>query len=447
MENMRQHVSSFYEEGDLTLPILGYGSLTLKILAKTFTYLIFVVSFYSYGTDDEVDTLKFGMSTALSGPSQYLGLSIYQGMNTYFKEVNQGIAGEDIGVLGRQIELIVMDDFYDPPTAVSNVRKLVQQDKVLAIIGNVGTPTFQKIWQDYYLDNSVSDQQKVAIYGTFSGAAQLRENDKADHVFNYRASYDQEMTVIVNHIVHEAGISPNRIAFLLQGEQQTIPDPYGMAGYQAAVKALKLSQYHFKDNNRLTQAIYIRNQLETKDAIEQMLALQRNSETPEAIIIVGSYQASAHFIHFMHRLFPITRFYNLSFSGAGELAKSLTKRGIDNRVYMTQVVAMTNNDNMPNDIIEREGYLAAKELVSAIRHCFDQSSNKPINAVSMKNALASYFQFGKSCLKPNPIASTNSGGNQLSNHVALSRLSNGSWITLKPQEIKPQNLGQEKIVR
>jgi len=413
-----------------------------KILVKSFACLMFVVSPYSYGADAEVSTLKFGMSTALSGSGQYFGLSLYRGMNTYFKEVNQGIAGQEIGVLGRQIEVIVMDDSYVPATAVSNVRKLIQQDGVLAIIGNFGTPTFQEVWDEYYLDISVSDEHKVAIYGAYSGAAQLRGIEKANHVFNYRASYDEEMAVIVDHIVGVSGISPNRIAFLLQGKNQTDPDAYGEAGYQAAVKALLQEPYYFEGGERLTQGIYIRNQFETNNAIEKMLKLQRDREAPEAIIIVATHQASANFILFMHGLFPNTNFYNLSPGGAGELGKSLSARGIANRVYMTQVVAMTQTEKLPSDLIEREGYLAAKELVSAIRNCFDKSSNIPINSVSIKRALAAYFKFGKSCLTPGPVARAMSRGNQLSRHVELSRLFNSSWIRVDPQENGPQYLGK-----
>jgi hypothetical protein len=390
--------------------------------------------------EDQSRTIKFGMSTALSGPSQYLGLSIHKGMNTYFQEVNSGVNNDEIGLLGRQIELLVMDDFYDPIIAAENANKLIKDEKVAAIVGNVGTPTFERIWQTYYEANSeaeLAEEQKIAIYGAFSGAALLRESDKSNYVFNYRASYDQEMSVIVKHIVQDSGISPNQIAFLLQGEEgqeRNQPDSYGAAGLAAAAKALEVAPYYFSDSSsRLTQAIYIRNQLETKNAIEEILKLQRNQEAPQAIIIVGSYQASASFIEFMHRLLPTTQFYNLSFAGAGELARAMTDSNITDRVYMTQVVSMAEDEKMPADLVEREGYLAARELVRAIRNCFDQALYSEMNPASIKHALTSYFQYRESCKTSTPAPITDNTGNQLSNHVELSKLNNGVWVNAMQQ--------------
>jgi ABC-type branched-subunit amino acid transport system substrate-binding protein len=52
-----------------------------------------------------------------------------------------GMINEQGGVNGRKIRLITLDDGYSPPRTVEQHRKLVEDDKVLAIIGTMGTPT------------------------------------------------------------------------------------------------------------------------------------------------------------------------------------------------------------------------------------------------------------------------------------------------------------------
>lgn len=54
----------------------------------------------------------------------------------YFKKVN-----DDGGVNGRKLVLISYDDAWSPAKTVEQVRKLVEQDQVLAIYGIAGTPT------------------------------------------------------------------------------------------------------------------------------------------------------------------------------------------------------------------------------------------------------------------------------------------------------------------
>ena len=48
---------------------------------------------------------------------------------------------EQGGVNGRKINLISLDDGYSPPRTVEQIRRLVEQDEVLAIFQSLGTPT------------------------------------------------------------------------------------------------------------------------------------------------------------------------------------------------------------------------------------------------------------------------------------------------------------------
>ncbi|MBC7702488.1 MAG: ABC transporter substrate-binding protein [Rhodoferax sp.] len=86
------------------------------------------------------DTVKIGGSLPLSGALSANGLAQVAGAQAYFKAVNDagGVAFSD--GKKRKIEYIAHDDAYDPGKLVVNFRQLVNQDKVLAVVGSFGTP-------------------------------------------------------------------------------------------------------------------------------------------------------------------------------------------------------------------------------------------------------------------------------------------------------------------
>jgi len=82
------------------------------------------------------DRILLGQSVALTGPAAELGIQMRNGAKTYFDHINaQG------GVHGRKIELITLDDGYEPTRTVPNTKKLIEENKVFALFRYVGTPT------------------------------------------------------------------------------------------------------------------------------------------------------------------------------------------------------------------------------------------------------------------------------------------------------------------
>ncbi len=76
---------------------------------------------------------------------------VADGMKAYFEYVNsQG------GINGRKIKLIVSDDHYAAPDAYEVVRKMVEQDKVFAIVGGLGDSSHLAVMQ-YLEENGVPD--------------------------------------------------------------------------------------------------------------------------------------------------------------------------------------------------------------------------------------------------------------------------------------------------
>lgn len=78
--------------------------------------------------------ITLGSIQDLSGPLAGFGKQIRNGMTLRVDELN-----EQGGINGRKIKLIVEDSGYDPKKAVLAAQKLVNQDKIFAMVGHLGT--------------------------------------------------------------------------------------------------------------------------------------------------------------------------------------------------------------------------------------------------------------------------------------------------------------------
>jgi branched-chain amino acid transport system substrate-binding protein len=80
------------------------------------------------------DEIVLGSIQDLSGPIAAFGKQVRLGMMLRVDEVN-----EQGGINGRKIKLLVEDSKYDPRNAVLAAQKLVNQDKIFAMVGHIGT--------------------------------------------------------------------------------------------------------------------------------------------------------------------------------------------------------------------------------------------------------------------------------------------------------------------
>jgi branched-chain amino acid transport system substrate-binding protein len=78
--------------------------------------------------------LLIGSIQDLSGPIAGFGKQVRMGMLLRIDEIN-----EQGGINGRKIKLLVEDSAYDPKKAVLAAQKLVNQDKIFAMVGHIGT--------------------------------------------------------------------------------------------------------------------------------------------------------------------------------------------------------------------------------------------------------------------------------------------------------------------
>jgi branched-chain amino acid transport system substrate-binding protein len=97
--------------------------------------------------------VSIGGTFPFSGPaSSYAPIPV--GMQAYFSYVNaQRVKGKR-GVFGRQIKFTAVDDGYNPAQTVQKTKQLVEQDKVFALVGGLGTEPQEAV-------TSYLNQQKV----------------------------------------------------------------------------------------------------------------------------------------------------------------------------------------------------------------------------------------------------------------------------------------------
>jgi ABC-type branched-subunit amino acid transport system substrate-binding protein len=254
--------------------------------------------------EQDKDELSFGMSTALSGPVAGLGRAMKDGVELAFAEANaKG------GMHGRRLRLIALDDSYHPPTAAANVERLIEQDRVLAIVGNLGTPTAR-------LAMPLATEAGVLFFGAMTGADLLRANPPNRYVINFRASYAQEVKSMLDLLLAE-GIQPEEIAFFTQD------DSYGASVYESAMRQLETRGY--AKARSLAHGRYPRNTLQVEAAL---VALIEAPVRPRAVIMVGAFRPSAKFILLARQIFPDMVYLNVSFVGSGPL-KDLLKESAD----------------------------------------------------------------------------------------------------------------------
>lgn len=260
------------------------------------------------------DKIVFGQVAALSGPAAELGIEMRTGLLAAFGEVNR--VG---GIAGRRLELVSVDDRYDPKTSIEATSKLISEGGVFGLVGAVGTPTSAAT-------QPMAQKEGVPFIGPFTGAQFLRDR-KRSNVINVRASYFQETEEMVERLTKDLGI--RRIAIFYQD------DAFGRAGLAGVQNALT------KRNLELvSEGVFERNTTAVKRAL---LSIEKGK--PEAVVMVGPYQPCAEFIKIARLTNLNAVLVNISFVGSVALAKAAGPAGAG--VAITQVVPFPTDTSHP----------------------------------------------------------------------------------------------------
>ena len=97
---------------------------------------LFAGAAFAQGQGVTKNEIVIGSMQDLSGPIVAFSKQLKNGMEMRVAELNA--AG---GIHGRKLKLVIEDHGYDPKKAVLATQKLVQKDKIFAMLGTIGTPT------------------------------------------------------------------------------------------------------------------------------------------------------------------------------------------------------------------------------------------------------------------------------------------------------------------
>lgn len=142
-------------------------------------------------TDTEI---LIGSNNDLSGPFAAFGAPATQAAQIYFDEVNA--AG---GVHGRKIRFIVEDHGYQMPKAIAGMNKLINGDKVFAMLLSLGTPMNIAAFK-------LQDAKNIPNISPLSAARQMNEPFSPLHYAGTASYYDQ-IKAGIGYLAKEKGAS------------------------------------------------------------------------------------------------------------------------------------------------------------------------------------------------------------------------------------------------
>lgn len=156
---------------------------------------------YDSGANDK--EIKLGNVNPYSGPASAYG-AIGKSMDAYFKMVNA--SG---GVNGRQIKFISLDDGYNPAKTVEQMRKLVEEEEVLATVGVLGTPPNSAI-------HKYMNQKKMPQLFVATGATKWGDPKNFPWTMGWQPNYQGEGKIYAQHLLETR---PNaKVAILYQND-------------------------------------------------------------------------------------------------------------------------------------------------------------------------------------------------------------------------------------
>jgi branched-chain amino acid transport system substrate-binding protein len=273
-------------------------------------------------------TILIGGTFPLTGPASPYGI-IPAAMKSYFSYINsrKGPDGRR-GIYGRQIVFKYYDDGYNPANSVQLTRKLVEEDKVFAVVGSLGTEVNLAIRP--YLNARKVPQMLVS-----TGATVFSEADKYPWTGGWQPNYEYEGRLYGQAIARN---SPNaKIAVLYQNDSYS--EDY-MKGLKTGLGA--------KSSNIAAQEGY---EVTASDVRAQIARLRGSGANVLVIIATPRFAIQAYAIANAIRWSPSVIYTN-SVSATDSiltLAKSSGGGDLVNRTFTVQYLKDPASTTWDND--------------------------------------------------------------------------------------------------
>jgi branched-chain amino acid transport system substrate-binding protein len=258
------------------------------------------------------DTITLGQSTDLSGPLGELGSDMHRGAEAAFAAANaRG------GIHGRRILLKTLDDAYDVPRAMANVKSLMADSSTFALFNCMGTPMIEAMLP-MVLDSG------IPFFAPFTGALLSRVPQR--NVFNLRASYAEEAEKLVQHL---ATLGTQRIGIVYQA------NTFGKEVFTATQRSM--------GRVKLKEAAAVTVENDASDA--QAAAAKLHQADPEAVIIGLAGKPTLAFVKAFRQLRRGTALYALSVMGTTATVQALGEDAVG--MAISQVMPLPSNAVVP----------------------------------------------------------------------------------------------------
>jgi branched-chain amino acid transport system substrate-binding protein len=227
--------------------------------------LLFLLFWVSLGAGSAVlaqDTIKIGEFGSLTGGNASFGISQNNGVQMALEEVNN--AG---GVLGKKIEVVVEDNQTKQGQTTTIVKKLISEDHVVALIGDVASSKSLEA-------APIAQSSKVPQVAT--AATNPAVTQTGDYIFRVCFTDDFQAVVIARFVLET--LQKKKVAFMTDVKQDY------------SVGLTKIAKEYFEKNGGdiVKEQSY---SSEDKDFRAQLTAIKASN--PDAIIVTGYYPEAA----------------------------------------------------------------------------------------------------------------------------------------------------------
>ncbi|RQP24578.1 ABC transporter substrate-binding protein [Piscinibacter terrae] len=312
--------------------------------------------------------IKVGQTAGISGAVAASVKEATIGAKLYFDAVNaRG------GVHGEAIQLISLDDKFDPKLAAANAKTLIDQG-VIALFLNRGTPHTQAIMP-------LLTEHKVPLVGPSTGAMVLHQ-PVHPWLFNVRATYQREAERAVAHL---SLIGIDRMAIV------QVDDTFGADAVQGALRGMRNV-----DKQPVAHEKYDRSKPDFVPIMPRIIAAN-----PQAVLFIGSGTAVVDGMKALRAAGSRAQMVTLSNNASAGFIKDLGE--LSHGVVISQVFPYERSIASPlvKEVMELskaanleltptmiEGYASAKVLVEGLRRAGPQPTRD-----KLRKALESMTRF------------------------------------------------------
>jgi branched-chain amino acid transport system substrate-binding protein len=274
--------------------------------------------------------ILIGQTAGFTGPVGAGVKETTDGAKIYFDSVNaKG------GINGQKIELISLDDQFDPKLAADNAKQLIEDKNVVAMFLTRGTPHTQAVIP-------LLNQYHVPLVGPSTGAMSLHM-PLQKYVFNVRSSYQREAEKAMLHL-HTLGITRIGIVY--------VDDSFGADAVVGAQKGLATAKL---------QTVVLEKFERTKPVFKP-IAVKLHEASAQAVLVIGAGQAVVDALTEIRATGSSAQIITLSNNASSGFIKSL--KGDGRGVVVTQV--FPNERSISYALVKEAQTLAKEKKINAI---------------------------------------------------------------------------------